>query len=136
MRCSSGSVAVEFALIAPVLIGAVLMMADIGLEIHESFKMDHIVRNGAQAALTDPGKSAVCSVLEPLDPGGGQCDREWIVDRRRFCPETPSQRALENATCANSRPTAIVYQISGTRTFSGILLPARNITRTTSVQVR
>jgi pilus assembly protein CpaE len=135
-RRTSGSASVEFAVIAPVLIMAVLSTADIGFAIHESFKIDQTLRNGAQVALSDPGESAVCTILSSVDPNGGQCFTDWVVDRYHVCPESPDERMKTPTTCANNRPTAIIYEITGNRAYSGILLPSRDLVRSASVQVR
>ena len=133
---SSGSATVEFAVIAPVLIMAVLSTADIGFAIHESFKMDQAVRNGAEVAMRDPGRSTVCDVLASVDPNGGHCFTDWDVRRLYACPDDLSVRMDEDTTCAGNRATAIFYEITGTRAYSGFLLPTRDIIRSASVQVR
>ena len=133
-----GSAGVEFAIIAPVLILAVLATADIGLAIHESSEVDQALRNGAEAALSDPGKIRVEAVLAAVDgTGAGQASTSWWVDRYHTCPETPETHSeTPILTCGGSRPSAIFYEITGVRAYPGIFLPARDLTRTASVQVR
>lgn len=135
---SSGIASVEFAIIAPVLILAVLSTADIGLAIHESFEVDQALRNGAEAALRDPGESRVAAILSTIDStGGGQASTTWNVHRYYACPETPNTKlAVDSRNCSGQRPTAIFYEIVGVRAYSGIFLPARNLRRSASVQVR
>ncbi len=135
---SSGTAGVEFAIIAPVLILAVLSTADIGLAIHETFEVDQAMRNGAEAALRDPGESHVETILNAVDDtGGGQLSTAWNVDRYYACPDTPNTRLeVDSRNCNGNRPTAIFYEIEGIRAYSGIILPARNLTRSASVQVR
>lgn len=128
---------IEFALIAPILIMAVLATADIGLAIHESFEIDQALRNGAETALNDPGKSRVEVVLAAVDEtGGGRYTTIWNVDRYHACPESAGLRTDHPTTCADDRPSSIFYSIIGVRAYPGILLPARDLTRTASVQVR
>lgn len=138
---SAGSASIEFALIAPVLILAVLATADIGLAIHESFEVDQALRNGAEAAMRDPGKDRVKAILGAVDDtGGGQASTTWSVDRYFACPEAPKTKlsctTSCSTTCAGQRPTAIFYDIEGVRAYPGIFLPARDLTRAASVQVR
>lgn len=135
---SSGTAGLEFAIIAPVLILAVLSTADIGFAIHESFEVDQALRNGAEAALTDPGVSRVTAILNAVDnTGGGQAVTEWEVERYYTCPETPDTRlTVDSRNCSGKRPTFIFYEIEGVRAYSGIILPARDLTRSASVQVR
>ncbi len=135
---SSGTAGLEFAIIAPVLILAVLSTADIGLAIHESFEIDQALRNGTEAALRDPGESHVAAILSAVDDtGGGQFSTTWEVNRYYACAETPNTRLeVDNRNCSGNRPTAIFYEIEGIRAYPGIFLPARNLTRSASVQVR
>lgn len=134
---TSGSATVEFAIIAPVLIMAVLSTADVGFAIHQSFEIDQALRNGAEMALSDPGEANVEAVLSAVDTtGGGQIMTKWIVDRYHACPTSPGVKSKEPMNCADDRPTAIFYDISGVRAYPGILLPARDLTRSASVQVR
>ncbi|WP_299844959.1 TadE family protein [uncultured Jannaschia sp.] len=134
---AAGSAAIEFAIIAPVLILAVLSTADIGLAIHESFEIDQALRNGAEAALSDPGTARVETILGAVDrTGGGQAETTWSVSRYCACPEKPEAVATCSTTCSTQRPTAIFYRIDGMRAYSGILLPDRDLTRSASVQIR
>lgn len=136
---AAGSAGIEFAIIAPVLILAVLSTADIGLAIHETFEIDQALRNGAEAALKDPGQSRVEAILEAVDQtGGGQYSTTWSAPRYCACPETPDTETdcSITTTCNGRRPTAIFYKIEGVRAYPGIFLPARNLTRSASVQVR
>lgn len=132
-----GSASVEFAIIAPVLVLAVLSTADIGLAIHEAFEIDQALRNGAEAALSDPGEVRVEAVLAAVEnTGAGQSSTTWSVDRYCACPDAPDTPTGCSTTCGGSRPTAIFYDIEGVRAYPGIFLPARDLARAASVQVR
>lgn len=134
---SSGIATVEFAIIAPVLIMAVLSTADVGFAIHESFEIDQALRNGAETAMRDPGEAKIDAVLAAVDAtGGGRYTTTWTVDRYCACPETTSAQTSCSATCSDDRPTAIFYDITGLRAYPGILLPARDLIRSASIQVR
>ena len=137
LNCESGSSAVEFAMIAPVLIVAVLSMADIGLAIHQSSQIDQALRNGAQVALTDPGEAAVQGVLSAVDQSGeSEADTIWTVERYCACPEAPQIKLVCTTTCDEERPTSIFYGIQGLRGYPGIFLPSRDLVRTAGVRVR
>ena len=134
---TAGSAAIEFAIIAPVLVFAMLATADIGLAIHESFEIDQALRNGAEAALSDPGTLRVETILDAVDrTADGQADTTWSVSRFCACPEMPEAETICSTTCNARRPTAIFYRIDGLRAYSGILLPDRDLIRSASVQVR
>lgn len=135
-RCE-GSASVEFAIIAPVLVLAVLSTADIGLAVHESFEVDQTLRNGAEAALRDMGEAGVKSVIAAVDENSsGRTTTTWSVVRYCACPETTGTPTSCSTTCGGSRPTAIFYDLEGVRAYPGIIMPARNLTRSASVQVR
>ena len=51
-RCDAGVSAVEFAVLAPVLIGGLLFLVDVGIAIGTRMEMDRNVRAGAQAAMS------------------------------------------------------------------------------------
>lgn len=82
-RRQDGVSAVEFALIAPVMIGALLGMVDIGMAISERMSIDHVVRAAAQVATSDPGAATVQQVLEDLSAGKGY---EVVADYYCPCP--------------------------------------------------
>lgn len=134
---SSGSATVEFAIIAPVLVMAVLSTADVGFAIHESFEIDQALRNGAETALGDPGEARIDAVLAAVDAtGAGQHATAWTVARYCACQESADAPTSCSTTCSGDRPTAIFYDITGVRAYPGILLPARDLVRSASVQVR
>lgn len=133
---SSGSATLEFAVIAPVLILAVLSTADIGLAINQALRIDQSIRNAAQVALDDPGATAVCAALATIDPNGGRCFTDWDVQRFHACSASPDLRVAPSAICADNRPASVFYQISGTRTHAGILLPNRDMERSVVVLVQ
>lgn len=56
--CRRGVVAVEMALVAPVLVMFILVLADFGLAANERIKLSGAARAGAQAAMTDPANTA------------------------------------------------------------------------------
>lgn len=135
--CECGVAAVEFALIAPILIAAVLTMSDLGFAIHERSEIDQALRNGAQHAISDPGEAKVAAVLALVDPtGAGRDSTVFTVDRFCSCKETPDTQTLCSTTCAGDMPTSIFYSLTGTREFSGFLLPAVTLNRSSLVQVR
>lgn len=69
-RESRGVAAVEFAILAPVLVSALLLMADMGLAISQKMEMDSVLRTVAQISMTDPGLAAVQAALDTLTDGG------------------------------------------------------------------
>lgn len=136
-RSEAGVAAVEFSLIAPILIAAVLTMADLGFAIHERSEIDQALRNGAQRAITDPGEAKVAAVLNLVDATGtGRDTTVFTVNRFCACAETPGTEATCSTTCSGNNPTSIFYSLTGTREFSGFLLPAQTLSRNSIIQVR
>lgn len=134
---TEGASTVEFAIVAPVLIFAVLSMADIGLAIHQVFRIDQAMRNGVEAALSDPGEAPVKAVLKrTYAPGAAPPDDMWDVDRRCECPGGGGVECGSFTICAGERAAGIFYDITGSRIYEGILIPDRALRRTASVQVR
>ncbi len=133
----SGVAAVEFSLIAPILIASVLTMADLGFAIHERFEIDQVLRNGAQRAVTDPGAAKVAAVLKLVDATSeGQSSTDFTVNRFCACADTPGTETTCSTTCAGDNPTSIFYSLTGTKSFSGFLLPVQTVKRASVVQVR
>lgn len=132
-----GAAAVEFAIIAPVLVLSVLAMADLGFAIHERAEIDQALRNGAELAQRDAGEGAVAALLGEVDAtGAGQAATTFAVTRFCACAETPATATDCFADCADDRPTSIYYRLIGTRPYAGLFLPARTLERSSVVQIR
>ncbi|MBC7953639.1 MAG: pilus assembly protein [Rhodospirillaceae bacterium] len=54
VKCCRGAAAVEMALVAPVLLAALLGVADFGMVVNERIRLSSAARAGAQKAMTDP----------------------------------------------------------------------------------
>ncbi len=134
---SRASSVVEFALIAPVLVLGVLSAADIGFEISDRMKIDQALRNGAEAALGDPGVSVLGDILVTSHTNAaGENAIAWDVQRACVCPEAQTVSVDCFTTCANDQPTAIYYEIEGSKDGVRIFLPNLSVSRSLSVQVR
>lgn len=68
-RKDDGVAAVEFALLAPVLISSLLLMADIALAVSQRMEMDSVLRTAAQLSMADPGLNPVQQALDALTTG-------------------------------------------------------------------
>jgi len=134
---SCGSSVVEFALIAPMLVLGVLSIADIGFEISDRMEIDHGMRNGAEAALKDPGVTVLNDILTGSQAiSDGENAIAWDVQRACVCPEADTVSVDCFTTCSNDQPTAIFYRIEGSKDAVRIFLPDLTVSRTLSVQVR
>lgn len=131
-RQERGAAALEFALIAPVLIFGALAAIDVGLSVHENFRIDSSLRAAAEISVDDPGASVVEATLNDMR---GE-DVSWSAQRYCACPETPTTSVTCLTTCADDRPTGIFYQIAGELGYQGLFLPQRTLRRELKVRAR
>lgn len=137
LMASRASSTVEFALIAPLLVFGVLSTADIGFEVSDRMTIDQALRNGAEAALKDPGATVLEGVLDASQSvTTGEGTIEWDVQRTCVCPEAETVSVDCFTTCVADQPTAIYYHIEGSRDAVRIFLPNQLVSRSLSVQVR
>nr|WP_163267043.1 AAA family ATPase [Chelativorans alearense] len=125
----SGVSAVEFALVAPVLAFSLVAMADVGLALHERMAIDHALRAGAQAAMSDPGEGEVYKVMQASlgqtgAPAGIAFD---MVKRYCACPEeadiSPVDAPACTASCVSSASPFVFYRLEASKTYDAMSLP-------------
>lgn len=132
-----GTASVEFALIAPVVVAAVLSVADIGFAIHERAEMDHALRNGAERAVSDPGVPYVETIVNAVyKNGSGGSDVIFSVNRFCACPEASSVTTSCYELCSEDHPPSVYYKMTATGSYSGFLLPTQTLYRSSTVQTR
>jgi pilus assembly protein CpaE len=134
-----GVSAVEFALIAPILFLSLLAMVDVGFAIHERMTIDHVLRAGPQEAMIDPGVAQVLKVLDTTAvtsfPAGADAPVFEVV-RECACPEAKDVWVDCLTTCAGPTSTYVYYELSGAKTYLGMLIPEILLRPTVKVQVR
>lgn len=146
LRNDDGVSAVEFALLAPMLVFALLAMVDLGFAISERMTIGHILRAGAQEATKHNGTAAIDHVLRmtatdemPLTAVGTDGDDTSLSLKVRMlctCQTAPEVEVACSTTCAASQPTQIFYALSGSKTYSGLILPEFSQAKSLQVQVR
>jgi pilus assembly protein CpaE len=148
LRREDGASAVEFAICAPVFIFACIMMADIGFAIHERMSLDHVLRAGAQTAMSDPGEAEVEAVLEStasqhftVTSGDEETDivsNAVTVDASRYCacPDDRSVLVACSTVCTGPVPTFTFYGMSAAKDYEGMILPPISFGARLDVQVR
>ncbi|MGR3593970.1 MAG: TadE/TadG family type IV pilus assembly protein [Limimaricola soesokkakensis] len=146
IRAEDGVSAIEFALLAPVLVVALLGTVDLGLALNERMAIDHVLRAGAQSATAGNDLATIDRVLrntakqnftlaEP-DTAGNDTALALTISRLCTCPEQPKMAVTCSATCTGSAPTQIFYAFAGKKTYSGNLLPRFTLSSALRVQVR
>ena len=141
-----GLSAVEFALLAPLLLLGLVATADLGLAQSRRMSMDHVLRAGAQIAIGDPGAESVLSVATSTaapefslaadaaapEPG----DLSLTVSRLAACPEQIDTAVPVSTTCAGGQPTVIYYALSARMEYAGMILPDLQLGSALQVRVR
>lgn len=141
-----GLSAVEFALLAPLLLLGLLATADLGLAQSRRMSIDHVLRAGAQSAIADPGEASVLRVAtstatpdfslatDPAVPGPGELS--LAINRLAACPEQIDTAVAVSTTCAGGQPTVIYYALSAKMTYAGLILPDLQLSSALQVRVR
>jgi pilus assembly protein CpaE len=143
-RCEGGVSAVEFALIAPVFAAALVAMVDVGLALYERMSMDHVLRSGGQAAMSDPGELQVLKVMESAiatgfveGPGTIKLD---FPERFCACPDNtevdPAEAPACSVACSGSTLPYVYYRMRASKTYDGVLGPPIALDSSLQVQVR
>lgn len=142
----NGLSAVEFALLAPPLLLGLLATADLGLAQSQRMSMDHVLRAGAQSAISDPGTESVLKVTtstaapefslaaDPEAPEPGNLS--LTVSRLAACPEQIDTAVATSTTCVGGQPTVIYYALSARMEYTGMILPAMQLESALQVRVR
>jgi len=124
----SGTAAVEFAIVAPAIVAALLAMIDVGFALEARMRMDAILRTGAQIAMADPGLSDLRAGLDALADGSAIT---VDADLRCRCPD---------ATCTEpcSDPADYTaYRMTATLRYDSIVTPlTMDLDSSVEVEVR
>ncbi len=125
----SGVSAVEFALIAPVFAIGLVAMADVALAVHQRMAMDHVLRAGAQAAMSDAGEAKVQAVMESTLVGSGEASTVVLDPVHRYCacPENasvaPEAAPACGTPCSGMVPQYVYYRMQAHKDYQPMSLP-------------
>ena len=131
--------AVEFSMIAPILILSLLSVFDLGAAFSTKLAAGHVVRAGAEGAMTGVGEAGIRDIMlassrAPLNP---QTVGPVIhVERYCTCPNADGVTVGCSFLCPGSNPTSVFYRLRATYEQKGILLPAMQLTSETRVRIR
>ena len=146
-RRTDGVSSIEFGLFAPILFFSLLTTVDLGFALFERMTIDHILRSGAQSAMSGDTQPETLEVArrtaernfvlsDGTEAGAAEDPLSIVVHRYNACPEDPSVEVGATTVCAGPRPTSIFYRISAEKTYGGLILPAMTIGRSMLVQLR
>ena len=147
----NGASAIEFALVAPVLVLACLATVDVGLAIGQKMDIDQTLRAASEGAMLDLGRDEVQDLAEAIaaenstvaSSGGGDgsapaaTDLEVTVDRFCACPESASTAVdCDSDSCADSKTPYVFYRLTAEKEFASLFLPTIPISGSLLVQVK
>jgi len=144
--CSErGTATAEFGIFVPLFVFGALTMGDIGIAVQQRMALDHVVRAGAQIAMTDPGEDQLMSTLESAagENFAVQSDAQTApypvtLEAVRYC-SCPEDRGVATScsdACPGSVPPFAFYRVSAAKTYHGILIPDLRMSSVMNVQLR
>lgn len=128
----SGAIAIEFAILAPLLVFGLLGMADIGIGIATRMELDRIVRSGAQAAISLNNDAAAIRALV-LASSATQAGLDVEVDKLCSCAELA---ASCTALCSGGAAPSVYFGIEAERPYAGLLFGERPIVSSARIKIR
>lgn len=146
VRSNDGAAAVEFALIAPLLVFSLLATVDLGLGVGERMALEHVLRTGAHVALQDPGEAAVTAAMQttgapnfPIDDGVTvPAPGALAVSTNKFCacPDAPGTAVACMTICPGTVPTYSYYRMNAQAIYTGSFMPGLSLEFDRSIQVQ
>lgn len=137
---TAGVAAIEFALLAPTLLLMLLASMDLSSVLSEREGLDHVLRSGAQLAMSDAGAAATLAVMQGAAseqfPQGATPALTLNASRFCACPNAPATSVGCRTICTGNLPTYIFYRMTATKSFDGILFPRFDFAPVLEVQVR
>ncbi|MEK6216166.1 MAG: pilus assembly protein [Boseongicola sp.] len=143
-RNEGGTSAVEFGMIAPLLIFSAILTVDVGMAVRERMELDHIVRAGAESVMIKHDEAKVLKVMRATADqnfGAVVVDGEvqssspvsLLADRYCACGATVTSCS---SACTTDLPPDVLFDLNARKTFSGMLLPDLNFDAQMQVQLR
>ena len=144
--CRKGSSGVEFAISAPIMLGGLLIMTDIGLAFNAQMNLDQAVKSGAQFVMSDVTDEATLEDMmtsaatgySSSDPQNVNNENAPTFDAPKACkcPGSDASVSCDLLCTAGSIPPFVYYTLSGQQTYDAIVLPDFNLQSSIRVQVR
>ena len=139
----SGLAAVEFATLAPVMLVMVLAALDLSGALANRMAIGHVLRAGAQVAMTHPGTAAVQSAMQGAAQGftlaaqgGAAGTLALTTELRCTCPNTPQTAVACTTVCTGSQPATIAYRLRAELRHDARLVPDMTFAPVLEVQIR
>ena len=147
LSCAAGVSAVEFALLAPVLVIGAFGTADAGMAVHERMMIGQALRAGAARAMAGADEADIREALAAVASdnfsvaweGGPEGDAPpgdtlvLAVQSYCACPDGAFEQLSCAATCDSGTDPSRFFRLSASKRFSGIMLPEFPIAGTIEV---
>ncbi|MEQ8179972.1 MAG: pilus assembly protein [Amphiplicatus sp.] len=145
MRRKDGVAAIEFAIFAPILTAALLLMSDIGLAMTERISLQQGVRAGAQFVMSGVTDTEdLKDLIRAASTGLSKSDQDDVslggaplVDAVKSC-RCSSDGAIVacDSTCADDRPCYVFFDLSAEKTYEALFIPDIPLKAEIRVQTR
>ena len=140
-RDRRGVSAVEFALIAPVLVIGSFATIDAGMAVYEEMMITQALRSGAHLAITAQDAAQILNIVNAVASENFQVaqgtpspgDLSTAITRYCVCPGVSTAQISCNSTCTGNVPPTQLFTISATKQFVGVLLPEMTLSGTIDV---
>lgn len=132
LRSASGVSAVEFALVAPLLILGAFATADAGRAIYERMMIGQALRAAAQGAMTGADADGIRAVFEAVasenfalaeGDTSGPGALSVAVESYCACPGETFVQLACTALCDSEAGATRFWHLTASKTFDGIILP-------------
>jgi Flp pilus assembly protein TadG len=141
-----GTSAIEFAVMAPVLIVGLLIVTDVGLAVNDRMRLDQATRAGAEFAMNsvDDGDTIEDMVKASATGAYGtdlnDVDSEDIPDVEAEmyceCPDAPGVVAACSALCTGDVVPSAYWRIEASKNYNGVFIPSFPLATQITVQTR
>lgn len=141
-----GTSAIEFALMAPILVVGLLIVTDIGLAVNERMLLDQATRAGAELAMNnvDDADTLENMVVSSATGAYGQelndVDDSEIPDVEVMnfceCPDAPGAAVTCNTLCTGDIVPSAYWSFFTSKDYDGIFVPTFVIETELTVQTR
>ncbi len=145
-RSTRGTSAIEFAIMAPILIVGLLIVTDVGLAVNDRMRLDQAARAGAEFAMNSVDEADTIEDMVKASATGAYGDDLNDVDSSRIpeveaemyceCPGAPGVSASCSNLCAGDIVPSAYWRIEARKDFDGVFVPAFPITTQITVQTR
>lgn len=132
LRDRRGASALEFGIIAPMLVLGLMAMVDVGLGLGVRMELDRIVRAGAQAAISLNNDADAIEALV-VASSGSPVDLSVEVERLCSCGDAA---ASCTAVCGSGDAPEVFYAIAAERPHAGLFFGERQVASQTRIKIR